>query len=122
MAGRQRLKWGHRRSPNMEGLMRSGEGIQDIWSRRSRRGVFRQVTVFLVLLAAASQSAIGADESRRWPNEFGEIIGADLVMVRSKDVVLRPQPYPGKLVVVPFDKLRPVDQRYLHLERRRRTR
>jgi hypothetical protein len=78
------------------------------------RAFFYQLTT--LLLVVASLPVAGADEARRWPNDRGEIIRADLVMVRSRDVVLRPQPYRGRLLVVPFARLRPVDRRYLDLE------
>ena len=74
------------------------------------QGALLQPLTVLLLVAAPLAAA---DKARRWPNDRGEIIRADLVMVRSSDVVLRPQPYPGRLVVVPFDKLRAVDDRYL---------
>ena len=83
------------------------------------RAYLHELTVLLVVTSPLGLTV--ADEARRWPNDRGEIIRADLVLIRSNDVVLCPQPYHGKLVVVPLDKLRPVDRRFLHLDQQRKS-
>ena len=50
------------------------------------RAYLHELAVLLVVTSPLGLT--GADEARRWPNDRGEIIQADLVLIRSNDVVL----------------------------------